>query len=104
MNLDRRSFLLLSMAGLAAPGCQSTPKTVARHNGMPSRTLGKAGEQVSLLCVGGSHIGNYNVSDEESVRIMRTAVDEGVNFFDNAWHYHDGRSERRMGMALKDGY
>jgi predicted aldo/keto reductase-like oxidoreductase len=71
---------------------------------MPYRTLGKTGENVSLLGVGGAHIGRGNLTDEESVRLMRTAVDEGVNFFDNAYIYSNGRSEERMGTALRDGY
>jgi aryl-alcohol dehydrogenase-like predicted oxidoreductase len=66
--------------------------------------LGKTGEKVSLLCLGGSHIGERSLSDEESIRIMRTAVDEGVNFFDNAYIYKRGRSEELMGRALRDGY
>ncbi len=80
------------------------PVQAGERNGMPYRKLGDTGEEVSILCVGGAHIGGGGLSDDESVRMMRTAVDEGVNFFDNAWAYHGGRSEERMGMALKDGY
>mgnify|MGYP002619715716 CR=1 FL=1 len=104
MSMKRRDFL--KMAAVAATASLSWHSTAAAEtrNGMPYRTLGKTGEAVSLLCVGGYHIGMRSLSDEESVALMRTAVDEGVNFFDNAWSYHGGVSERRMGQALKDGY
>lgn len=101
MPMNRRTFLGTSLAGAALLGA---PAWSEKREGMPYRTLGKTGEQVSLLCVGGYHIGVDTLSDEESVALMRTAADEGVNFFDNAWAYHDGRSEIRMGKALKDGY
>jgi predicted aldo/keto reductase-like oxidoreductase len=67
------------------------------------RKLGRTGEVVSLIGVGGFHIGS--VKDEnEAIKIVRTAIDRGVTFMDNCWDYHDGESERRMGKALKDGY
>jgi predicted aldo/keto reductase-like oxidoreductase len=71
---------------------------------MPYRTLGKTGLEVSLLTIGGWSIGVDELTDAESIKLMRTAVDEGINFFDNAWEYHDGGSEVRMGKALQDGY
>lgn len=100
-KLDRRTFLGASAASLALA---AHPAWAERRNDMPYRTLGKTGEKVSLLCVGGYHIGINALSDEESIRLIRTALDEGVNFLDNAWAYHDGRSEIRMGKALRDGY
>jgi len=99
--MKRRTFLEASLATAAMLGL---PAWAEKREGMPYRELGKTGEKVSLLCVGGYHIGVDKLSDDESVALMRTAVDEGVNFFDNAWAYHDGRSEVRMGKALKDGY
>ncbi len=102
MELPRRDFLKLAAASAAMLG--APPAVAERRNGMPYRTLGKTGEAVSLLCIGGSHIGHNVLSDDEAVRLMRTAVDEGVNFFDNAYIYHAGRSERRMGQAMRDGY
>lgn len=103
MHLNRRDFLKYAAAG-AALTLMPTPATAKVVNGMPYRALGTMGEQVSLLCVGGYHIGVSRLSDKESIAIMRHAMDEGVNFLDNAWHYHEGRSEVRMGKALKDGY
>ncbi len=70
---------------------------------MPMRELGKTGVKVSRLGLGGAHIGTQ--SDEaESIRIIRTAVDRGVTFLDNSWDYNGGKSEERMGKALRDGY
>jgi predicted aldo/keto reductase-like oxidoreductase len=70
---------------------------------IPRRPLGKTGVDVSLLGVGGFHIG---VPDErEGIAIIHQAIDAGANFLDNAWEYNDGESERRMGKALaQDSY
>ena len=70
---------------------------------MPYRTLGRTGERVSLLGVGGANIGTQR-DENDSIRIIRTAIDNGVNFMDNCWDYHEGQSEIRMGKALRDGY
>lgn len=100
-EMGRRDFMRVTAIGAMAAGLPAAAET---RNGMPYRPLGRTGESVSLLCLGGSHVGGNDLSDAEAVRIMRHAVDEGVNFFDNAWHYHSGRSEERMGLAMKDGY
>jgi aryl-alcohol dehydrogenase-like predicted oxidoreductase len=68
------------------------------------RTLGSTGEKVSAIGVGGWHLGLKHVDEDLSLRIVRTAIDRGVNFMDNSWDYNDGESERRMGKALLDGY
>ena len=71
---------------------------------MPMRTLGRTGVKVSLIGLGGWHLG-FNFLDEQlSVRIIRTAIDNGINFMDNCWDYNEGASEERMGKALRDGY
>jgi len=70
---------------------------------MPYRKLGRTGENVSLLGIGGAHLGKPK-TDAEAVRIVRTAIDNGVNFMDNCWDYNGGTSELRMGTALRDGY
>ena len=71
---------------------------------MQYRTLGHTGKKVSIVGVGGFHIGVSYVSEEESQRIIRTAIDDGINFMDNSWSYNGGQSEIRMGKALRDGY
>ena len=70
---------------------------------MPYRPLGRTGEMVSLVGLGGYHIG-IQKEEQESIRLIRTAVDSGINFMDNSWDYNDGISEIRMGKALQDGY
>ncbi|HVR63172.1 MAG TPA: aldo/keto reductase [Polyangia bacterium] len=70
---------------------------------VPVRRLGRTGAQVSAVGVGGFHIGNA-ADEQTAVRIVRAALDHGVNFLDNCWDYNDGRSERWMGRALGDGY
>jgi predicted aldo/keto reductase-like oxidoreductase len=71
---------------------------------MPTRILGKTGERVSALGLGGFHIGQPVLTSREAVRIMRAALDRGLTFMDNSWDYNGGESEIRMGKALKDGY
>jgi len=71
---------------------------------MPYRVLGRTGERVSAIGLGGWHLGVSRVDDALSVRIVREAIDRGINFLDNSWDYNDGASEVRMGRALKDGY
>ena len=71
---------------------------------VPRRTLGRSGERVSAVGLGGFHIGRPSLEVSESVRIIRTAIDSGIDFLDNCWDYNDGQSEIRMGKALRDGY
>src|SRR5713101_1295943 len=68
------------------------------------RTLGRTGEKVSAIGIGGWHLSLKHVDEDLSLRIVRTAIDRGINFMDNSWDYGDGESERRMGTALRDGY
>src|SRR5947199_7932669 len=84
---------------LAAPPQHSSDV----RNGIPYRRLGRTGEMVSLIGVGGYHLGRQ-ADEQETIRIVRTAVDSGINFLDNCWDYNGGASEIRMGKALRDGY
>ena len=68
------------------------------------RVLGKTGERVSPIGLGGWHLGLPTVDEQLALRIVRTAIDRGVNFMDNSWDYNGGASETRMGKALRDGY
>jgi len=104
MHISRREFIKLTAASAAAWSVAGMPAMAAQRNGIPYRQLGKTGLEISVLTVGGHAIGVDSLSEQESIRMMRTAIDEGINFFDNAWHYHGGRSEERMGKALQDGY
>jgi len=98
--LERRDFI----GGVAAAGLAATTLSgQTSPGGMIYRTLGSTGERVSAIGLGGFHIGQ--IKDEaESIRLMRSAVDRGLTFFDNSWDYNKGVSEVRMGKALKDGY
>jgi aryl-alcohol dehydrogenase-like predicted oxidoreductase len=71
---------------------------------IPYRALGSTGEKVSAIGIGGWHLGLAHVAEQLSIRIVRTALDRGINFLDNCWDYNDGASETRMGKALRDGY
>src|SRR6478735_1085292 len=68
---------------------------------IPRRPFGKSGEEVSLLALGGAHIGLSSLSEDESIRLQHAAFDAGVTFLDNAWEYNAGISEVRMGQAIK---
>jgi aryl-alcohol dehydrogenase-like predicted oxidoreductase len=66
---------------------------------IPRRLLGRTGERVSALGLGGYHLGNVG-TEREAIRIVHEAIDAGLDFMDNAWEYHEGKSEERMGKAL----
>lgn len=112
--MDRRDFLgqATVAAGFAvsastrAGGENNIMQTAAgdtRNGEMIYRTLGRTGEKVSAIGLGGHHIGRPK-DEQEGIKLIRTAVDRGINFMDNCWDYHDGASEIRMGKALRDGY
>ena len=71
---------------------------------IPYRDLGRTGERVSCIGLGGWHLSLPDVKPELATRIVRTAIDRGINFMDNSWDYNGGESEKRMGNALRDGY
>jgi aryl-alcohol dehydrogenase-like predicted oxidoreductase len=71
---------------------------------MPYRELGGTGEKVSSIGLGGWHLGLKKVDESLSLRMIRSAIDRGINFMDNSWDYNQGVSEIRMGKALRDGY
>jgi aryl-alcohol dehydrogenase-like predicted oxidoreductase len=77
---------------------------VAHASGVPYRALGRTGEKVSAIGIGGAHLAEKHVDESLAERIVRGALDRGLNFLDNSWDYHRGASEKRMGKALRDGY
>jgi len=98
---DRRDFL----KGMAAASVVTTFGGVVQadnSSGIPTRTLGRTGQQVSMLGLVGYHLGRP--TEAEAIKIVRTAADNGITFMDNCWDYNDGDSEVRMGKALRDGY
>ncbi|MGA9799150.1 MAG: aldo/keto reductase [Terriglobales bacterium] len=101
--LTRREFLETAAGVTVAANLLPRAWAAEIKNGIPYRTLGNTGENVSCIGLGGYHIGNQS-DEQESIRIVRTALDEGINFLDNCWDYNGGESEVRMGKALRDGY
>jgi predicted aldo/keto reductase-like oxidoreductase len=120
--MNRRAFLQACAAGAAAaatgelaalagetpaapasPAPAPSPAAGVREGDMIYRTLGKTGQKVSAIGLGGFHIGKQ-ADEADSIRLIRSAIDRGITFMDNCWDYHDGGSEVRMGKALRDGY
>jgi len=121
--MKRRNFLkqaatAAALASLKGAAGQSVAKKLvlqgaAAHNPLPvastvngigRRILGDSGTEVSIIGIGGYHLGLSSVSEQEAIRIIRKGLDEGINFLDNCWDYNGGVSEERMGKALQDGY
>jgi uncharacterized protein len=100
----RRKFLELSAATVMAAGVGQPTWGVETKSGIPYRALGRTGARVSVVGIGGYHLGKPELDAQESIRIIRMALDEGVNFLDNCWDYNGGESEIRMGKALREGY
>lgn len=102
-TVTRREFLKLALAtGVAVTASPQVWAAEAKEE-MPYRTLGRTGEKVSAIGLGGYHIG-IPPEEQEGIRLIRSAIDRGINFMDNCWDYHAGDSEVRMGKALRDGY
>jgi predicted aldo/keto reductase-like oxidoreductase len=99
----RREFLGGAAAGVAGIPLISAQASPAAQGEMPYRPLGRTGEKVSLLGMGGWQFGRM-ASEEECTRFVRTGIDEGINYIEAAWDYHAGLSEYRMGKALQDGW
>jgi predicted aldo/keto reductase-like oxidoreductase len=121
--MERRDFLKQAAAVAAAAGLKSASGQDMRAgselqggtahsslpissvvNGIGRRKLGRSDAEVSIIGVGGFHLGLANVQEQDAIRIIRHALDEGINFLDNCWDYNAGVSEERMGKALQDGY
>jgi len=100
--MNRRRFLQAATAATLLTGLESK-RARAASKPVPTRTLGRSGEKVSMVGLGGYHIGMQS-DEQDSIRIIRTALDNGINFLDNCWDYNGGQSELRMGKALRDGY
>src|SRR5580693_827931 len=102
-GISRRGFLGFAAASIFLANAEQQVRGAESRNGIPYRTLGRSGEKVSLIGLGGYHLGKQ-ADPQESIRIIRTGLDEGINFLDNCWDYNGGESEIRMGNALRDGY
>jgi uncharacterized protein len=110
--MDRRNFLRTAAAAAAAAttaapapaqsGSSAAPRRPESPN-MMYRELGRTGDRVSAIGLGGYHLGKQD-DPQESIRLIRSAIDRGITFMDNCWDYNGGLSEVRMGQALRDGY
>ena len=102
VGVTRRRFLEIATAITAMCSVKADLWAAEERNGIPYKMFGSTGEKVSAIGLGGYHIGTP--SDAESARIIRTAIDGGINFMDNCWDYNGGASEVKMGKALQGGY
>src|ERR1700730_9635191 len=99
----RRRFLEVAAATMMSASF-GEPTFAETRDRIPYRILGRTGEKVSAIGIGGYHLCRPGLEADESIRIVRSALDEGINFLDNRWDYNGGESEIRMGKALRDGY
>jgi aryl-alcohol dehydrogenase-like predicted oxidoreductase len=100
--MDRRDMIRTATGAVAAAAVGGGNGSAAEES-IPRRPLGRTGEQVSIIGLGGFHIGMQK-DEQESIGIIRAAIDAGITFMDNCWDYNNGTSEVRMGKALRDGY
>jgi predicted aldo/keto reductase-like oxidoreductase len=104
--MARRDFL---KAATTAAGAAATAPLAhasgfaADSDGVPRRPLGRTGEHVSCIGLGGYHIGKASILEPDSIQLIHQAIDRGINFLDNCWDYNNGVSEERMGKALASG-
>jgi aryl-alcohol dehydrogenase-like predicted oxidoreductase len=103
-EVTRRQFLEIAAGASVLARLPEYAQDKETHGVMPRRPLGRTGEKVSAIGLGGFHLGKPELSEMEAVRIIRTGIDNGINFLDNCWDYNGGESEMRMGKALRDGY
>ena len=101
--MDRRRFLQTAAATTVMTSLSKRFSHAAESGTVPMRVLGRSGEKVSMVGLGGYHLGMQS-DEKDSIRIIRAALDSGINFLDNCWDYNNGQSEIRMGKALRDGY
>src|SRR3954467_7083402 len=102
-TMDRRNFLKTAAATTIMTSLSKKLAHATDSVTVPTRVLGHTGEKISMVGLGGYHLGMQS-DEQESIRIMRTGLDSGITFLDNCWDYNNGQSEIRMGKALRDGY
>src|SRR5271165_4662819 len=100
----RREFLEIAAVTMATATWGRTAWGAESKGDVPYRTLGRTGEKVSIVGIGGYHLARPGVDPQEATQIVHKALDQGINFLDNCWDYNGGESEVRMGRALGAGY
>ncbi len=103
-GVTRRKFLGIAGGASLLMGLPGYAGAREVQGDVPRRPLGRTGEKVSAIGLGGFHIGKADVTEADAIRIIRRAIDNGMNFLDNCWDYNGGESEIRMGKALREGY
>jgi uncharacterized protein len=99
------SATLAQQSETNSPTSKRTPTSLPENPAMMYRELGTTGERVSAIGMGGFHLAkDPSTTAQDAIRLVRSASDHGITFFDNCWDYNDGISEVRLGQALKDGY
>lgn len=101
-GISRRDFLKVTLSAAVTTATTGLALAANSKTDIPRRKLGRTGEMVSIVGLGGAHLGRP--SEADAIRIVRAAIDSGINFLDNCWDYHAGECEVRMGKALRDGY
>ena len=101
--VSRRDFMKWAAVTTAGASVLPAGWALGAASEVPRRPLGRTGEMISALGLGGYHIG-IPKDEQEGIRLVRSAIDQGITFMDNCWDYHDGGSEVRMGKALQEGY
>lgn len=109
--MERRDFLKTATAAAGAAATEPlltsmlhAEERTTETKDMIYRTLGRTGERVSAIGLGGYHIGQARIPEHDAVQLIRQAIDRGITFMDNCWDYNGDVSEVRMGKALADGY
>src|SRR5437899_10556842 len=102
-TVERRRFLEIATGASMLAGVPSDIHAGDVKGQIPQRRLGHTGEMVSMLGLGGYHLARPNVEEAESIRIVRAAIDNGLNFLDNCWDYNVRQNEERMVKALSVG-
>ena len=102
--IHRRDFLKTAATAAGAAAADRFLHAADTKESVPTRPLGRTGERVSCIGLGGYHIGQAKLAEHDAIQLMRQAVDRGITFLDNCWDYNDGVSEDRMGKALAGGY
>jgi uncharacterized protein len=103
-TIERRDFLydlVTAITGGYVAMAESPKQETMMLGEMPYRTLGRTGEKVSCIGLGGFHLGQSRLEEADALKLFQAAVDRGINFSDNSWDYNQGEGERRVGIALK---
>src|SRR5260370_2163015 len=102
-GVTRREFLELGVAATLAAGAEKLTWAADTKGNVPLRKLGRTGEKISMVGLGGYHIGSQK-DEQERIRIIRTPLDNGISFLDNSWDYNCANTKQRMHKALPTGH